>query len=182
MKQKIMIYIILFIGVVHAQNENFNISKQFLKGKISFNEFISQFDTSKNAILNFIIQSEEVNTNSKTRVSKGPVEFEAIVDTLLNNFGNTNNAKVLEILDRINATVDGYVAEYFSVQVTKYVEKYPDTYKNLIIKQGKDSWILLHFLFEKGEDYNQSIIFKNKTKIDSIIFIWAEYQTKKYFK
>ncbi len=182
MKQKIIIYIILFIGVTHAQNKNFNLSKRFLEGKISFNDYISQFDTSKKAILDFIIQSEKYNTNFKTRVSNGPVEFFFIVDTLLNNFGTTKNVKILKILDRINATVDGYISEYFSVQVTNYVEKYPDTYKNLIIKQGKDSWILLHFLFDKGEGYNQSIIFKNKTKIDSIIFKWAEYQTKKYFK
>ena len=179
---KILIFIILFVVLVHAQNKNFILSKQFLNGKISFNEYISKFNTSKKAIYNFIIQSEKFNTNFKTKISKGPVEFNSIVDTLLDNFGKTNNPKYLEILDKINKTVDGYIAEDFSAKVASYVEKYPDTYKNVIIKQGKDSWILSNFLFDKGLYFKQSYIFINKTKIDSIIFNWAEYQTKKYFK
>ena len=144
--------------------------------------YISKLDTSKSAILNFIIESEKANTNFKTRISKGPLEFDSIADTLLNEFGYSSNPKILQILSSINKSVDGYISESFAVRVASYIEKYPETYKQAIISQGKDSWILLRFLFDKGIDYDKSIIFKNHTKIDSLIIEWADYQSEKYFK
>jgi hypothetical protein len=144
--------------------------------------YISKLDTSNRAILDFIAESAKANTNFETRISNGPVEFNSITDTLLNEFGKSSNPEIIQILSIINKAVDGYISESFSGQVAYYVEMYPETYKQAITEQGKDSWILLRFLFDKGIDYKESIIFKNITKIDSLIFRWADYQTEKYFR
>ncbi len=181
MNHKILLIIICLFSCSCAQKSNFDNSKHFLNNEITFETYISKFDTSKAAVLEFIIESEKSNTNFETRISKGPVEFDSIVDTLLNKYGESPNLKLLEIINSINKSVDGYISESFAVQVASYVEKYPETYKNTIIDQGKDSWILLRFIFDKGIDYNESTIFKNKTKSDTLIFEWAEYQSEKYF-
>ena len=165
-----------------AQQSNFEYTQQFLDNEISFETYISKIDTSEAAIVDFIKESEKVNTNFETRISNGPVEFNSIADTLLNRLGKSSNPKILHVLSIIDKTVDGYISESFSAQVAYYIEIYPETYKQAIIEQGKDSWILTRFLFDKGSDYYQSIIFENMTKKDSLIFEWADYQTETYFK
>ena len=97
MKQ-ILILIVFWIAIIAcAQNSNLDYSRKLLNINI-LDTYISKLDTSESAILNFIIESEKANTNFETRISKGPVEFDSIADTLLNQFGKSANPKILQIL------------------------------------------------------------------------------------
>ena len=181
MKLIILSFIALLLISSCEQQTNLDYTKQYLNHKISFAEYISNLDTSRTAIVELMVESEKSNRNLETKISKGPVEFYSVSDTLLSKFGKTSNPQILDILSSIYKATDGYFAEHFAGQVTSFVERYPDTYKQAIIDQGKDSWILNCFLFEKGIDYSESIIFKNNTKKDSLIFDWADYQTRKNY-
>ena len=182
MKQLKLLIVFWIISTACAQQSNLEYTVQFLNNEISFETYMSEIDTSKKAIQDFIKESEKANTNFETRISSGPVEFDSIADTLLNKLGKSLNPRILQILSIINETVDGYISESFSVKVAYYVEIYPETYKKVIIEQGKDSWILTRFLFDKGFDYNESVIFEKMTENDSLIIEWANYQTEYYFK
>ena len=143
------LFIIILLFFTPIKNHNYLVSKNYIGNEISFEEFLVKFDTTASELQNFLDSSVEENMmDTVLRVSKGPVEFEAIVDSLFNNYGKTGSSEILNIINAIEKFSDGYVAEFVSVIAASYCDKYPNRFKKTIVLQGERSWILYFYLFD----------------------------------
>ena len=169
--------IVLAILISFSPNEdhNFLISKNYINHEISFDEFIMKFDTTKVALRNFLDASIEQNMiDTVLKVSQGPIEFEAIIDSLFENFSKTGQTKVLDIINAIYNFSDGYIAELFSVIAASYCDKYPSRFKKAIVDQGEQSWILFSYLFARGSNWINGPMLLSYSEYNEKIIKWAK--------
>jgi hypothetical protein len=169
------IFFTILILFTPCEDYNYLISKTYIDNEISFEEFITKFDTTKIALQNFLDTSVEKNMiDTVLRVTSGPIEFEAIIDSLFKNFGKTGRTKILDIINAIEKFSDGYVAEFVSVMAASYCDKYPHRFKKIIVFQGERSWILYSYLFARGSNWKKGLMFLSKSEYNNKIIKWAE--------
>jgi hypothetical protein len=173
MIKKIPILVCCFQFVVIAGN--FELCNDYLLKIISLDSLALNYDTSLNATGQFIMKSNLRNTNFKTKVGKGPLEFFATVDSILNHFG-MGDSLLYPIIRSFNLTVDGDVAEEYADKIAKYCNKYPLQFKKAILKEGRKSRILDYFAFSTGGEWQYSKFLKGKSALNDTIIIWEKRQ------
>ena len=169
------IIILSLLLLMPSENQNYLISKKYIANEISLNEFLAKFDTTSIALQNFIDTSVEQNMiDTVLKMTKGPIEFASIVDSLFENFGKTGQPEILKFINAIEDFSDGYIAEMVAVTAASYCDKYPIRFKKTIIQQGKRSWILYAYLFVRGSNWRNGLMFMSKSQYDKRIIEWAE--------
>jgi hypothetical protein len=173
MKTKLLFFILILSKISFA--DNFDIFNRLCTHKISFRLFAKSYDTSIGATVHFILKSDSLNVNWETREGKGPIEFFAAVDSVLTHFGRGDNT-LITIIESINKSVDGCIANEYAEYIKRYCDKYPDSFKKAIIKEGRNSDILDFYNFSVGFYWKDSFFYKHKSVYNDTIISWGIWQ------
>lgn len=157
-----------------ALSNNYELTKEYLEGNIAFIEVISNLDTSRLGVENFIDQSIRNNIGKDAQLNYAHVEFFVLIDSIVVEFLKDNS--LLYLFEVFDDVVDGWVATEYAGIIRRSCDRYPEQFKRAIIEQGKHSSILNDYLVDAGMNYKESIFFNQKSQYNQTIFEWTDFQ------